>query len=373
MQYSDKLLKKYTSRDNGESLLLFNTELHDQNNDLIYAVGKDTDEKDGSDVLKKWKRKIDTKQPFMTAQQIKEKYGLCGIDLPTSSRIHGNAFVLDKKRTDQDQNTTNRHGFTVDQLLKMDHILYKQKRNKHDHNATRSPREISVRSLKEKINAALDENDLISVILFDKNKKTRNGLKYNVDKLLAVEIFKNEWVGIIFHNDIPIELILDEYDILNKIQLCDPSQGRIRTGMFRNTISKLTILNDDYDQKMLLKHDKIRQLEQALIEQKDALRQEYDAIIQQKNGEIMRLNNQLDIYKKLNETCTQNNLLLQLHIQNQQSYQQPIIPNPPCYNIFGVMQQITQPMPNNANTNYSYNTFPQHQQQMNNNNNNNNA
>merc|ERR1719474_2401467 len=68
---------------------------------------------------------------------------------------------------------------------------------------------------------------------------------FSVDYLLPVQIGR-DWVGVVFRDGAPVQGLMDCYDITNKAVLCDPSFAAERVDMFRSPrYNRLRIVADD--------------------------------------------------------------------------------------------------------------------------------
>merc|ERR1719474_803258 len=85
---------------------------------------------------------------------------------------------------------------------------------------------------------------MTSIVVRKCRKKRKED--FSVDYLLPVRIGR-EWVGVVFRDGVPIQALMDCYDITNKAILCDPAFDTERVSMFRNPSSnRLRIVDDDH-------------------------------------------------------------------------------------------------------------------------------
>jgi len=91
-----------------------------------------------------------------------------------------------------------------------------------------------------------DKVELIPIasIVVKKCRKKRKE-DFSVDYLLPVQVGRH-WVGVVFRGGAPIQALMDWHDVTNKAILCDPSFDTDRLDMFRSPrYNRLRIVADD--------------------------------------------------------------------------------------------------------------------------------
>merc|ERR1739838_1178069 len=88
----------------------------------------------------------------------------------------------------------------------------------------------------EAVRSALDDDevDLIPMVSIVAKRGRRRRSKwddFSVDYLLPVRI-GDDWVGVVYRDDVPTQALMDFYDITNKALLYDPSFAVDRLSMF---------------------------------------------------------------------------------------------------------------------------------------------
>eukprot|EP00484_Ammonia_sp_Unknown_P029341 CAMPEP_0197029614 /NCGR_PEP_ID=MMETSP1384-20130603/9023_1 /TAXON_ID=29189 /ORGANISM="Ammonia sp." /LENGTH=513 /DNA_ID=CAMNT_0042458817 /DNA_START=32 /DNA_END=1573 /DNA_ORIENTATION=+ len=239
---------------NMQDILIFCTDLHCTNfATKLYVVGTPNDKEISSKsmmnlhgyggknkVLEKWKMS----EYFMTAGEIRAKYGILGKDLPTGSAAKLTELTKDDKLINTLVHTKNH----IPAQSYSDLKPIKTKFGDYGHHKTRDysiPRNRLLAAIRK-------SNTFRPIISFCDDKRT-----YYIDMVCMVQLEQDNWIGIIFRDYkgdhkkyIPIDMAIDCYDIRNKIILFQPPMDRKQYRdiyKYQNNISNLYVLHDDYD------------------------------------------------------------------------------------------------------------------------------
>merc|ERR1719433_2467114 len=233
---------------NGRTVLLVNTELHDQRGRELYALCIPNDVI--SFKAQKWQL-----ADLMTASALIDSLSISQHVLPRGVRAISQQFRCMESLKTAKSRILQRARYCKDiRYLQLKCVetntggtnKYKAKRRRN-----RNPQEIlevPLTTLVSLVHDALADDgvELIRIVsIISKNNGRRRKENFSIDYLLPIRI-GDDWVGIVYRNGYPSQALMDCYDIANKAILCDPSFNEKRLSWFTNTHHRLRIkLSDD--------------------------------------------------------------------------------------------------------------------------------
>mmetsp|Transcript_50451 Transcript_50451/g.45220 ORF Transcript_50451/g.45220 Transcript_50451/m.45220 type:complete len:782 (+) Transcript_50451:485-2830(+) len=263
------------NKENNVQFLLINSELHDQNGNVLYMFCIENDIR--SEKAQKWQF-----VKLMTAAELIELVPDCALEkiitqftmddddnhvsvcsvitsiisqfmgnycdqdrvLPLGARKNGPQFdQLKQKKMITKVDIS--YGMTNTSYLQLKGIQtgYDKKRG------NKQILRISLNAFENKIYEAAESDDprhdLIPIVSILSGKKYGDG-DYSVDQVLPVNIRDDEWIGICYRSGKPVMDLFDGYDITNKAILCDPTFNKTRLSFFNNNIYKIEITPRDH-------------------------------------------------------------------------------------------------------------------------------
>ena len=250
-----------------KNIIIFNTELHDnKNGEYLYIIGSDNDKITAKSP--KWKM-----EKFLTCQEIFNLYGIKNKYLPIGSRSNGKSFKNLVKQNYQRKiiidgylkkinnfkkikiinllcyiyydpffckkyKYSSINNIGIESFCKLPQIKTQQKKELHKI----SPLSLQLSSIKfykyicDGINSLNISHEFISIVSFDKHK-----ISYFIDLLLPIKLPRNNWIGIIFRNYIPISICIDCNDIKTKCKLFNANYNILQYKYMTNKITRLSI------------------------------------------------------------------------------------------------------------------------------------
>lgn len=221
---------------NGQKRLLIDVELHNNRGDKLYAVCCPNE----SDKPEPWQL-VD----LLTLRQLDFSMKVDTDSLPRGVRECSSQFeqhLMFKGDLSRMKAHILSHGDEGIKLLRHSRPKYGRKKpGKKKRYNTRHfgpTKWIKQSSFCEAVARSLqDPNiDLIPIV-------SRKGENFSIEYLLPV-LLGTDWVGIVYHDNQSVEVLLDSYDIVNKAILCDPLFDAHGFQWFGNSFHKLEIEPD---------------------------------------------------------------------------------------------------------------------------------
>jgi len=230
----------------GASVMVIDTELHDHDGHLLYALCIPNDIV--APKTQKWQMAA-----LLTAAELSDLLRISPKLLPYGVRASSSQFSEYNRslRTSSEAQTVREmKRFIADQYPKIKPICYQQIKcvKTNTRNEEIEHLRVSLTAFSEAVGSALDD-DRVSVIpmvsITTKKRRGRRFDDFSVDYLLPVPIDDN-WVGVVYRNGVPQQALMDHHDITNKVLLCCPSFDVERVSMFKNArFNRLRLVSDD--------------------------------------------------------------------------------------------------------------------------------
>ena len=295
MQAINGNLKKYLFRD-GAEIVIFHTDLTcNSHSTPVYVFAAKNDKQAVNDTkIEKWQMN----GYFVTAAEIKSKYGVNVCDLPSSLNPR---LTEEYMKIDIDNLIQIKNNLLIDSLESLPVI----KTNKARSNKTKSGQSKVVRIRKSELFQAIQKSNdakYFRPIISFKDGKT----EYCVDMILLIDIGRSyhNWIGLIFRGKetqnqmtmsyCPIGIAVDCIDIRNKATLFEAKNFNDNDGyqwIKNENIGKLVVSNDDDQLKEFKKQfEELKKDYMELKHEHMKLQHNFQQIVSH-NNELKEINN----------------------------------------------------------------------------------